>query len=403
MPINLNKRTEVKKTKVEELKKALEVGADGAPVNFHWKNEDAKEFIDFVKDESNGLLQKFRVIPMSWPTKEIAKIIDNGKFLRPGWEYKRTGWTGESGYEFGQEAIKLRTEKIEGLFYISDDELADNIEWKKLDSHIRSIVGKKINNELAEVSIYGRKLDNANGNNGILNVFNGVKYLVKESGNVINALDLTSRDITRKTLIKGKKVLKTKYRQDAEILLDSDIKTDIDELYNDVNGNKGNGETIKTTVSWMKLNEVPLMTSENAVPVWTSVWVVAISEAGQKVINCGDLSGSVAVWNAIVVNYGGADEIAYTVAAINATTITVTENLVYKLPVDSTVHKATLDGADIIQGNPKNIIVGIQEDVKVEFERVAPDGYNVWYKMRADIVVENPEAMVLIENLKSKD
>jgi hypothetical protein len=29
-------------------------------------------------------LQKFRVVQMTEPTMEIAKILDDGKFLRPG-------------------------------------------------------------------------------------------------------------------------------------------------------------------------------------------------------------------------------------------------------------------------------------------------------------------------------
>lgn len=403
MTINLKKR-EIKKTKVEELKKVLSVDWDGNPVNFHWKWDEAKEFIDFVKDESAWLLQKFRVISMSWPTKEIAKIIDNGKFLRPAWEYKRTGWTGKEGYKFWTDMIKLTTKKVEWLVYISDDELADNIEGEKLGSHIRKIVAKKIANEIVEAAIYWRALENPNGDNGILNVFNWVKYLIKKYGNVISWKDLTTRELERKTIIKGKKVLKTKYRWDAEVLMDSDLKTDLDELYNDPEGNRWNGEVIKTSVSWMPINEVPLMTSENAVIDETiSTTTVGVNDAWQKVINSGDLTADVNVWDSIVVREWEADELVYTVAGITANSITVTANLLYDIPADSTIHKATLDGADVIEGNPKNVVIGIQEDVKVEFERLAPDGYNVWYKMRKDIVIENPEAMVLIEDLKSKD
>ena len=57
MPIRLNKR-EVKKTKVEELKKALIVGADWTPTNFHWKN-----------DENFGFWEGFLVFGM-WEKKQ---------------------------------------------------------------------------------------------------------------------------------------------------------------------------------------------------------------------------------------------------------------------------------------------------------------------------------------------
>jgi hypothetical protein len=127
------------------------------------------------------------------------------------------------------------------------------------------MVAKKIANEIVEAAIYGRALENPNGDNGILNVFNGVKYLIKKHGNFIDAKDLSTREITRKTLVNGKKALKTKYRQEAQILMDSDLKIDLDELYNDPNGNRGNGEVTKTSIAGMSINEVPLMSSENAV------------------------------------------------------------------------------------------------------------------------------------------
>lgn len=405
MTIKLKNRESLNKTKAEELKKALTTDESGDPINFHWKNDEAQEFIDFIKDESNWLMNKFRVVPMSWPTKEIAKILDNGKFLRPGGSYKRSrGWSGSDGYKFGTDMVKLIAKKIEWLIYISDDELSDNIEGKNWEAHVKGMVAKKIANEIVEAAIYGRALENPNGDNGILNVFNGLKYLTEKNGNVIDGKDLTTREITRSTLIKGKKVLKTKYRNEVEVLMDSDLKTDLDELYNDPNGNKWDGETIKNTISGMKINEVPLMTSENAVidetKTTTSTW---LNTAGQKIINVTSASAlSITTGDTIVVRSGEADEMAYTVNSVNTNAITVLENLLYDVPADSTVHKAILDGADVIETNPKNVVVGIQTDIEVEFERLAPDGWNVWYKMKKDIVVENPEATVLIKNLKSK-
>jgi len=405
MPIKLKDRESLNKSKSEELKKAIQVDVNGVPVNYHWKEEQAKQFIDYVVDESNGLLNKFRVIPMNWPTMEIAKILDNGKFLRPGWSYKRTwGSTWNDGYEFWNEMIKLVSKDIEWMFKIYDNELQDNIEGQALEQHIMKICGKKIGNEIIEAIIYWRKLDNPNGDNGILNVFNGLKYSIKQTWNVIDGLTLTSREIARPTLIKGKKVLKTKYRSEVEVLMDSDLKTDLDELYNDPNGNRWDGEIIKNSVSWMKLNEVPLMSSENAVAdstvATTTNWV---NNAGQKVINVtSDKTASISTGDSIVVRVGSADEMVYTVASVTASAITTVENLMYDIPATSTVNKATLDWADSIITNPKNVVVWMQLDVKTEFERMAPDGYKVWYKLRLDIVVENPEACVLIENLKSK-
>lgn len=393
----------INKTKAEELKKAMKTDSNGVPVTFHWKNEEAKEFIDFIVNESAGLLAKFRNIQMTWPTKEIAKIVDDWKFLKPGGSYKRTYWnSGDNGYEFSFESITLKAEKVEGMFFISDDELDDNIEWTKWETHIKQIVAKKIANELVEVAIYWRKLDRPSPVNGILNVYDWVRYLCEKYGNVIDA---DWAEITRKIIIKAKKVLKTKYRKDVELFMDSDIKTDLDELYNDPNGRRWDGEIIKNSVSGMNINEVPLMSAENAVinkAVTTkiqgtvSVW--------DKTINVtSDLTSSLSNGDFIVVKAGKADEMVYTVNTVTANQITIKEKVVYELSVNDTIHKAELKWADVIITNPKNIIIWTQRDIIVEFERLAPDWFKIWYKLKQDIKIENPESIVLIKNLKSKD
>lgn len=403
MPLNLKQRD---LNKTVELNKAFKVDGNGNPLNFHWKEEQAQEFVDFVVDESNGLLNKFRVVPMSAPTKEIAKIIDDGKFLKPGGSYKRTGGSWDDAYELGTEKIELISKKVEGKFYISDDELKDNIEGEWFEKHAKSILAKKIANEMVEAAIYSRALSNPSSANGILNMFNWLKFQIKENGHLLNANDtnaFSSREITRKVFVKAKKTVKTKYRESLEAFLDNDIKTDLDELYNAPNN--FNAEVVKTSISGIPLNGVPLMRSDLPVIV-SSVSTTASSPATawQKVINVSsDKTATISAWDTIVVNTGLASEMSYTVASINATTITTEENLMYPLSTGNTVHKATTDGADLILTNPKNVIIWIHLDIETEWERLAPDGWNLWYKMRMDILVENPEACVLVENLKSAD
>lgn len=403
MPIELKKREEVNKSKAQELKKAMHTDSNGKPVNFHWKNDEAKEFIDYIVDESAGLLAKFRVIQMTWPTKEVAKVVDSGKFLKPGWSYKRTHWTEwEDGHKFGFDSFTLTARKVEGMVYISDDELDDNIEGKKWETHVKQMVAKKIANELVEVAIYGRRLKNPSPANGILNMFDGIKYICETLGNVTDA---EGAEITRKIVIKAKKLLKTKYRKEVGILMDSDIKTDLDELYNDPNGNRGNGEVVKNSVSGMSIWEVPLMSSENPVIDKTIKTTVNGSvSAGDKTINvASDLSSNLSTGDTIVVNSGKASEMSYTVNSVSANQITTVEKVIYALETNDTIHKASLTWADLFVLNTKNVVIGIQKNIQVEFERLAPDGFKVWYKMKQDIAIENPEAVVLVKNIKSKD
>lgn len=405
MPIELKKRevNTINKSKYEDLKKAMKTDETGKPVKLHWKWDEAKEFIDFIVDESAGLLSSFRIISMDWPTKEIAKVLDTGKFLKPGWSYKRTnGVLWAAWYEFEFDSIKLVSEKVEWLVYLPDDEIDDNIEGTKWEEHVKRMVAKKIANEWIEVVFYGRKLSNPSGANGILNVFDGIKYLTEQFGNVENA---EWAEITRRIIIKAKKILKTKYRKEVSVFMDSDIKTDFDELYNDPNGNRGNGEIIKNSVSWMNLNEVPLMSSEQPIIDKTITTTVNGSVAAwDKTINVNsDLTAGIQSWDSIVVNEWLAEQMTYTVNTISPTQITTIEPIVYWLESTNTIHKATLDWADTFVMNPKNICIGVQKDIIVEFERVAPDGFNIWYKMKKDIKIENPEAVVMVTNLKSKE
>ena len=402
MPIQLKKRTK----KTEDLKKAFTLDSNWVPVNFHWKNDEAKQFIDYVKDESQGLLKKFRVITMTWPTKEIAKLIAPWKFLMPWGAGKRThGQTGKAWYKVQTDSIFLSSKKVEWFFYLSDDEIDDNIEWKSFEEHMKRIIAKKIANELVETAIYGRKLENPSADNWILNMFDGIKYQIEKDGNVLDGSDtnvFSWRDITRKKYVQAKKSLANKYKKEIEFFHDPDTQIDLDELYNDPNGNRWDGETNKNRIAGTKINEVSLMINENPVKTWVTANITNPQNAGTSGIFIdADLTGSISAGDSITVDYGNATQMTYIVASIDANSITTTTPLIYDIEAGMKFDKVILDGADIIGTNPKNVIIWIQTDLKLEPERVAPDGYNFWYKMKLDILIENPEATVLVKNNKT--
>ena len=155
----------------------------------------------------------------------------------------------------------------------------------------------------------------------------------------------------------------------------------------------------------MKITEVPLMSSEQPVinkKISTTItWSVSVWD---KTLNVStNLTSSLKTGDTIVVKAGKADELVYTVNSVSDNQITVKEKVMYALENGDTVHKADLVWADLFILNNKNVIIWIQTDIEVEFERLAPDGYKVWYKMKQDIAIENPEAVVMVKNLKSKD
>ena len=354
MPIQLKKRTK----KTEDLKKAFTLDSNWVPVNFHWKNDEAKQFIDYVKDESQGLLKKFRVITMTWPTKEIAKLIAPWKFLMPWGAGKRThGQTGKAWYKVQTDSIFLSSKKVEWFFYLSDDEIDDNIEWKSFEEHMKRIIAKKIANELVETAIYGRKLENPSADNWILNMFDGIKYQIEKDGNILDGSDtnvFTGRDITRKKYVQAKKSLANKYKKEIEFFHDPDTQIDLDELYNDPNGNRWDGETNKNRIAGTKINEVSLMVNENPVKTWVTANITNPQNAWTSGIFIdSDLTGDISAGDSITVDYGNATQMTYIVASIDANSITTTTPLIYDIEAGMKVDKVILDGADIIGTNPK--------------------------------------------------
>jgi hypothetical protein len=146
-----------------------------------------------------------------------------------------------------------------------------------------------------------------------------------------------------------------------------------------------------------------LMTNENPVKI-SSITASITSPAdawSTWIFIDTDLTASISAWDSIVVDYGNSWELVYIVASIDSNSITTTTPLLYDLEAWIKVDKVTLDGSDIIGTNPKNIVIWIQTDLKLEPERVAPDWYNFWYKMKLDILIENPEATVLVKNNKT--
>jgi hypothetical protein len=177
----------------------------------------------------------------------------------------------------------------------------------------------------------------------------------------------------------------------------------LDELYNDPNGNRWDWETKKNRIAGTNINEVSLMINENPVKIaWVTASITSPADAWTNWIFIDtDLRSNISPGDTIAVDYGNSKELIYTVASIDSTSITTTTPLLYDLEVWVKVNKVSLDGADIIGTNPKNIIIWIQTDLFLEPERVAPDGYNFWYKMKLDILIENPEATVLVKNNKT--
>lgn len=386
-------------SKLEQLKKVF----DNTTLNsklVHLNEEQATAFVDFMQDESK-FLKLVRFVKMSKPTKTIAKLISNGRFLHP-WK-SGLQLDDSKRAQFAGDTIELVSKMLKGKFMVTDEELSDNVEGLSLTTHLMKILAKKIANELEEISIYGRNV----GSNAktALDMFDGYKFRLLQEGNVLDASNtgvFTTRNITKGKFAKMMKVLATKYRQDVKYFVSSNVAIDYGLLFDTVADSNVRNE-LRTQILGKSMVEVPLMRVEE--PVYATAGATTVANIGAEGATTLDLTSAsaLAVGDSFAVAKGTKMEKIYRVTAKTTNTVTLDRPLEYEVPATTTVHEVTLDGTDAILTNPLNFIYAIQtggEGVEFESERIPSVGYQYHFKMRLDVAIENPEASVLIHSLK---
>lgn len=382
--------------KREKLAKAF----DEASIS--WKlvelnNEQADKFIDYMVDESKFLKQA-RIVKMRDPTKTIAKLFARGRFLHPWKRWERL--TEDKRQEFWTDTLELMSKMVKWEFFITDEEKQDNIEKDWVEGHMMRIIAKKIANELEEISIYSRKIENPKDT---LWMFNGYKLEAMKNGNIVDSKIWFSDRLVKKDKFKQAiKSLKTKYRGNLKYLMPSDALMDYQDLFNDSNNNKTSDDN-RTSIYWKSIIEVPLMRIDN--PIKDSVASTTAnlkSIAGQQVLTVNSTTNFIAGQD-IVVNLDEADEKVYTIESVqDSVSLTLTENLEYDVESWAKIDTCKLDWVDTFLCDPKNLIYAIQtRNMTFESERIAGIWYAFHFKMRMDFAVENPEALVLIRDLKA--
>lgn len=378
----------------------LEKAFDGATTNgklVTLNEEQASQFIDNVVNQSK-LLQAARVVKMAKPIKTIAKILDDGEFLGPG--YGRSSQERDA-YQFGSDTIELVSKEVTGNVMVYDDDIADNIEGAGITNHILGIITKKIANELEIASIMSIKKDNATT---LMDMFDGFRHRIFLEGNVVDANSATLFPGAQRTIVKNKftktwKSVPTKYRT-ADMAFFSASDTIID--YNDQFDNSFNRNDMVDNILGRNHIDIPLMPIDLPVVTATaSTLSVSTSLKGQKVLTVADSAGF-ANGQYVVVGLGTKYQQVLTVNTTGVESITFVENLTQDVIAGVTVKTSVLDGTDSIVGTGNNMIWGIQtENMSFETERVANKGYRYYYKSRMDFQVEQPKAAALLMNLKN--
>lgn len=377
-------------SKNEQLKKAF----DSATLNWkliHLSEEQATEFLDMVRDESN-FLKNVRFVKMTKSTKTISKLLSKKRFLNP-W----TIWVklDESKYDvYGSETIELSTNLVRGAIMVTDEELADNPEWKSLESHIMTIIAKKVANESEEMALYGEAQSDPND---ILEYVDWIIKQIKDKWIVLDAKTFTDRYISKGKMKKMLKSIPTKFRTGVKYYMPSDLVLDYVEQYDTVADSGVKGELTRR-INWKDYVNCPLMSVERPVltntsttlSAWVTKWSTTVPFTLATSFSQWD---SFKLWKDI-----------YEIKSISTNTIELDHVAERNYDSWAIVTKVTLDWADVVLADPLSIAVGFQtSDMELETERIASVWYIFHYKARNDCKVIWPEWSAVFENLLSKE
>lgn len=376
--------------------------------------EEADRFIDYVVDQS-FMKNNARIERMSAPTKTIAKIGIGQKILKPAKSAVDPGNT----VGITTDQLTLTTKEIIAIAEISDDSLEDNIEGDKFVDHLMKMIAAQSANELDMMAMYGKQIPNFANATDIMQLVNGWVTLAKEKGHVIDARDsvlfadaLGIIDPTKFSRII--KTLPNQYRGNKGQLrfyLPDDIYQD----YNDYMGSRSVSTADpyllgvgRLTYSNVALAPVALMPTDRPVVVTvggTNTTLTAIAAAGASALVVVSNVG-LAVGDVVVVGFGTGYAEAVTIATVDGvvtTNVTISGGLYYAHAVGEVVREVELTGSDILLTDNRNLIFGIQRDIRWETER-HPRRRSTSFvmTMRVDTQIENEDALVVMHGVKSK-
>lgn len=162
----------------ELLEKVLTTTAIGAAGGGILKPEQANKFIDYMWDET-ALTSQVRRVKMNNPTQEIDKIAVGRRLARKASE----------GVDDGQNVdptfakISMTTTKIRLDWELTTESLEDNLEGDALEDHVARLMATQLGNDLEDLYING---DTGSGD-ALLSAFDGFVKRFLAGSHVVSA------------------------------------------------------------------------------------------------------------------------------------------------------------------------------------------------------------------------
>ena len=372
-------------------------------------HEEADRFIDYMVDQS-FLKNNARVERMNAPTKTIAKIGIGKNILKPAKSAQDPGNTVSTV----TDQLTLETKEIIAIAEISDDSLEDNIEGNAFVDHLMRMIAMQAANELEDMCLYGKRVPQVASATHINQLMDGWITTALEQGHVLDARDnimfpevpplVAEGFIEPRKFSKLLKALPSIYlgnKRALRFLLPNHIHQD----YNDFMGSRrvstedpyllGVG---RLTYANIPLQEVPRMSTIRPVPVvggFTGTLTASVVAGATLIPAAGLTAGMI-----LTIDAGtGYEETVYVADAAG----NLTEPLMFAHLGGAALVEVTDDGAEIFMSDYRNLIFGIQRQIRWETERHARRRSTSFVlTLRCDTAVENTDALVIMKNLKSR-
>lgn len=327
--------------------------------------EEADRFIDYVIDESFWK-DSARIVKMSKNEKNIRYIgFKTGtRFLKPAADFASSDYQ----KEFAEGKITLSTKKLRGAVVIYDDDLEDGIEGQAFADHLMKLVAKKVANELDEifyVAHSGWASDDARSK------FEGFRYRLFDSspassGDLPLACTLLDASSTDDFDLPGgiaEQSTGAPYNWEFKF---SKMISELDSKY------KAAG-----------LGNLRFFCND----IIATDYINALSERST-------ILGDSAVLGKAPIQFGS-------IPIVSVPQLPTTYEASTGVGTESSTGTGVGDiYADCILTTKDNFIIGMQRELKMESKRAPEDEATyIFYSIRCDTAVENPEASVLTYNL----
>ena len=316
----------------------LGVSGDDAARGGLLKPDQANRFIDYMFDAT--VVTKFaRTIRMRSDIQEIDKIGVGERILKVATEASDTG--AAQSVVFAK--ISLATKKLRLDWELSTESLEDGIEGQDLEDHIARMMATQVGNDVEDLILNGV----GTGSDTLLKAFKGVTNIAKDEAHVVDAAGAT---ITKGIFNDALKKMPRRYKQ--------------------------------------RRNQLRFLTGSNLVQDY--LYSLTSLPGSPEDIASSIVRGDVAANNGAP---GGVIPYAYGIPVLEVPLLDENQTGTYTSP--SGAH------GDVHLTFPDNVIVGVKRDITVHREfKPKKDTTEYTLFLRVGTAIENPDAFVVVKNVK---